>query len=486
MFKVKVSEALTWAQAVGYTGPATDPALIKSHLVENASKLAITNPADGKTVDLKDAKSFDLESDTAPEVKSFTATPATGKTDIAAMVKAQVAEVFKNTEEAKSQRPGGIDPDTKATKVGSVKSGEEVAYEYKQAKKQAVFGDYREAKGFAHMLAAKAALSRHKINEYQRHQTAYLQICEEKGYAENAIATGGALVPEQFDARIVQLIKEYGVARKVCTVVNMTSDSVTRPRVTGDLTLYYPAEGTAGTESSRTFSNVQLKAKKGIALVKMSMEILADAAIDLAEDTARSIARIVAKVEDDTLFNGTGAGAGTSYIPFCKGYQNLFGATATTDTRSQIGGDTGILHTRALFCQTMQKAPRYVGGMAAWHCSYEAGALLLNAALAQGGAGSAEFAGFGVLDTVFNRPVIYNNVMNTTEDVAGDIIDFYFGDISQSAYMGLRGGLEIDTSTERYFDEANIAIRGIVRHDIVVHDLGTTTTQSPVVALWQT
>lgn len=483
MFKVKHSEALKWAQAVGYAASPTDPALIKSFLADNAAKLQIDGP-DGKPVDLK---SIEIEPDAAPEVKKFALPVPEAKTDIAAMVKAQVAEVFKNAPEAKAQRPGGIDPDvTKQTKIGSVKSGEEIKYEDKQRAKQNVFGDYREAKGFAHYLAAQASIKTGKVHDYQRHQAAYLGICEEKGYATNAIATGGALVPEQYDARIVQLIKEYGVARKVCTTINMASDSVTRPRVTGELTVSYPAEGSAATESSRPFSNVQLKAKKGIVLVKMSMEIIADAAIDIAEDSARSAARIIAKVEDDTLFNGTGAGAGTSYIPFCKGYANLFGATATTDTRSQIGGDTGVLHTRAHFIQTMQKAPRYVGGMAAWHCSYENEALLLGLALAQGGASAGEFAGLGTLNTVFGRPVIPNNVMNTTEDVAGDIPDFYFGDISQSAYMGLRGGIEIDTSTERYFDEANIALRAIVRHDIVVHDLGTTTTQSPVVCLFQT
>lgn len=492
MPSITLQEALSVAEAIDppYTGDKADASKVKSFLQSNADKIRVTG-SDGLAVDLK---SIEVEAP-APSVKSLTlparAAAAAGTTasvlpaDLDLKVKAMAEQAFKNAAaELKAQRPGGL-PETKAGDIGTVKSGEEVRYERKMRDGNAVFGDYADAKGFAHYLAARTAVKMGRLSDYERHQKAYLKFCETKGYVTTSVASGGALVPDQYDARLIQLIKDYGVARKVCTVINMESDTVTRPRVTGELTVYYPAEGSAGTESTRTWSDVQLRAKQGIVLVKMSTAIVADAAIDIAEDSARSAARAIAAIEDQTLFNGDGSNNGT-YIPGCRGIVYNFGTSATTDSRSNTGGDTSDAHTRANLIVAMGKCPRFVGGMPGWHLSYEMGSILLGLALAQGAANTQDFAGLGTLDTAFNRPIFYNNVMNLNFNTGADTVDMLFGDISQAAYLGLRGGIQIDTSTERYFDEANIALRAIVRHDLTVHDMGSTTTQSPVVALYQT
>lgn len=488
METITLDEALGVADAISppYAGDRKSAPAVKAFLQSNHDKIKVKG-SDGLDIDLK---SVEIQEDT--EIKSVTLPTRTAKAagttepaDLNLKLKAMLEQAIAS--DVKSRRPGGLDPEKPV--IGKVIGSEERKYfDNKTAVFRGTDGrpDYADAKGFAHWLAAKCAIKLGRVADFEKHQRRCMELMESKGYLTTDTASGGALVPDSYDARVIQLVKEYGVARRICTFINMESDTVTRPRVTSDITLYYPAEGSATTASQRTWSNVQLRAKEGVGLVKMSTAIVQDAAIDIAEDTARSMARVIAKTEDDTLFNGTGAGAGTSYTPGIQGVVYMFGTSATADSRSVTGGDTSDAHTRANLITLMSKVPRFVGGMPAWHCSYEMEAFLLGIALAQGAADAKDFQGLGMVNTVFGRPVIPNNVMNLNSNTGGDVVDILYGDMSQCAYMGVRGGTQIDTSTDRYFDEANIGIRCIVRHDITVHDLGSTSTQSPVAALYQT
>lgn len=46
-------------------------------------------------------------------------------------------------------------------------------------------------------------------------------------------------------------------------------------------------------------------------------------------------------------------------------------------------------------------------------------------------------------------------------------------------------GLSVEISEQRYWDENNIGIKGVARHDINVHALGATATAGPVAVLTQ-
>ena len=45
-----------------------------------------------------------------------------------------------------------------------------------------------------------------------------------------------------------------------------------------------------------------------------------------------------------------------------------------------------------------------------------------------------------------------------------------FGSFSKAVIIGDRAGVRVQTSSERYFDEDNLAVRATVRYDIAVHD----------------
>jgi HK97 family phage major capsid protein len=106
--------------------------------------------------------------------------------------------------------------------------------------------------------------------------------------------------------------------------------------------------------------------------------------------------------------------------------------------------------------------------------------------MGQGGVTFQETADLGYVMKYFGIPIIENNVMNSNNSTGTNTIDLLFGNFQRAALLGDRMGVELDVSDQRYWDENNIGIRGIIRHDINVHDVGSTSRVGPVVYLYQT
>lgn len=483
--EIKLAALRTVVRELGYTGSDSDGPAMKKFLIDSGA--TVTGP-DGKDVDASkleietqrvtikddgDSSSKSLTKDDKKEDELSDRAKKDLESIVAKMVQDKVGVDNK-------QQPGNVD--SKKLEL-SVKTGTQLWYEDRIANKSAAFSTYEKARAMYDYLAAQHYVRDGNLAAAAEHQKNFHRFAETKGYTTTTVSS---LIPDQFDSDLINLVKEFGVARRLCKVVRMEGDTVQRPRATGALTVNYDTEGATHTETSRAYGSVQLVAKNGTVYVSTSLPASEDAAIALIEDNIREGMRAIAKVEDATLFNGDGSGVAGGFIPMVNGFAGVFGTTATTDSRSVTGGDTSDAHTRANILTLMGKVPMFVGGFPAWHCSYEMGAMLLNAAQSQGGATVAEFAGFGILPTLFNRPVVYNNVMNTNFNTGGDIVDVYYGDVSQAAYFGDRLAPLVEVSDHALFPRSQRALRIRVRHDITVHDLGSTSTQSPVAALFQT
>lgn len=376
----------------------------------------------------------------------------------------------------------------------SVKSAEESAYEADIKWGRSVFSSYANAKGFVKALQIGAKLQAKDFDGARDARKGLIEFMdraglETKGYATTPLSAGGALIPEQFIPDLIHLIEEYGDTRALCNVITMTSDTAKRPRATGKMGLYYPGEGGTATESTIPFDLVTLNAKKGVAFTKLTSEILEDDAVGLADFVAREIGRTVAFTEDNTWANGDGS-AGTAsdrYIPNSRGYLDLFGATATSDARSHTGADTADAHDIGDLTALMAKLPRWARNGAVFVCSPEIDAVTFQrlGITEVGGLTATEFQGQTVM-AFRGYPIVHVATMPTAIDASGDQVDILFGNFQLSNMLGMRRSLEMATSDQRYFETDEIAMRGIVRHDFNIHDLGSTTVQSPVVALYQT
>lgn len=128
-----------------------------------------------------------------------------------------------------------------------------------------------------------------------------------KAMSEGTDSTGGFLVPEEFSSEIARIANDYGLARKLCTKIPMKRDTMNMPTLSTSVTVYWPGEATAGTESTPAFGNTRLKASTMVGLTVMSNDLLEDADTDVIQYIAELFAEAMAGEEDNQLFNGTGS-----------------------------------------------------------------------------------------------------------------------------------------------------------------------------------
>lgn len=496
---VTIRDLANAAKQCGYQGPDTDAAKMKAFLLGLKAEDGTPEPAEEIIVKGVTYKVADLVFDSKPTTKRPRSLVIAGSDelpeDTADKLKSMVDERLKamGIDQLAGKRPGHV-------QVGTVKSGEERMYEARINRKQSVFSKYDYALGFGRDIQVKALRALGRGDEAQALYNKTAEYLTQKGYTLLNTAAGQALVPEGYDADLHQLLLEFGVARKSARVVPMTTETVSRPKATGDLTMYYPADGSAGTESTKTWSNVQMRAKEGMVIVKASRAILQDSAINIADDAGRDIVRCAGKQEDNSLFNSNGSGATNGYIPQTSGILFQIGAggasastpwvqTAETSTNSRVYKSTATTPlgvTVSDVVALMSLPGNFVGIRPMFHCTQQiAAAVFFRLAASVGGIQPMQIEGLGMLNSFLGVPIMVNNVMSTSLATGSNRQLIVYGDLSLAADFGDRMGLTTEISEQRYWDENNIGIKGTVRHDINVHALGATGTAGPVAVLTQ-
>lgn len=140
-----------------------------------------------------------------------------------------------------------------------------------------------------------------------RHGKQALMADEYRALAIGTDAAGGFLVPQDFERRIIDLLPEENVMRTLATVIATASDREI-PVVASHGQAYWTAEEGSFTESDDAFSQKLLSAHKLTVLMKISEELLQDAAFDLEAYTAREFARRAGVKEEDAFVAGDGNG----------------------------------------------------------------------------------------------------------------------------------------------------------------------------------
>jgi HK97 family phage major capsid protein len=299
---------------------------------------------------------------------------------------------------------------------------------------------------------------------------------------EGVNTAGGNLVPDEMETSIIKLVNEYGLFRRSCRVTPMSSDVKNRPRRKGGITAYYTAESTAATESQSAWDNVQLVAKKLMVLTRMSSELSEDAIIDVADDTAQEIAMAFAYKEDTVGFTGTGLSTDGGIVGVlvkaidAAHTKAKVAAASGHDTMAEIDADDVL--------SLMAAIPQYAKRGSAWYCSPSAQSMIIDAIKLAGGGNSMENITNGAGPQFMGYPVYTTDVMADTPatNYNGAVI-MAFGNLSMAATLGLRRGISLAVDNSVYFTTDEIAIKGTMRHDINVHDLGSTTVKSPFCVL---
>ena len=301
---------------------------------------------------------------------------------------------------------------------------------------------------------------------------------EIKAMTENVNTAGGFLVPDEFSTTLIDLREQYGVLRKFAQIEPMARDTKLIPRRTGGLTTYWVGEGASITASDVSLDQVQLTAKKLVALAVFSNELSEDAFISIGDMLAREIAYAFAKAEDAAGFMGDGTSTYGGITGITQKFLNL------SATRANIAGlyvATGNLPSEVVLADLVNVPgllPEYVDtNSCAWymHKSYYWN-VGMRLALAAGGVTANEInnTAYTKSPMLLGYPVIYVQSMTSAigDAVATDLVTILFGDMSRAVTLGDRRQTTLMPSEHYKFDTDQLAIRGTERLDINVHDIG--------------
>jgi HK97 family phage major capsid protein len=310
-----------------------------------------------------------------------------------------------------------------------------------------------------------------------------LQCCGrgQKAMGE-VLGEGGALVPIELATWIIQKLGNYGKFRRNVTRFPMGSSSMLVPKIETDLTVYSPGEGVEIEDSDMSFRQLSLVPRKFACLCAVSNELVEDSIVALGEIVAASMARSIAKKEDECGFCGDGT---STYF----GMQGIIGALrAVAPVISNIKGlkvGTGNAYselTLADFEDVVAILPDDADDNAKWYVNRKFYfSVMHRIAVTTGAASFLDIISPNKQRFFLGYPVEFTSVMPGTE--GNSQICAILGDLAIGAYIGERRELTIARSTDVLFKNDQLAIRGTERIAINVYGCGDTSEAGPIVGL---
>ena len=141
-------------------------------------------------------------------------------------------------------------------------------------------------------------------------------------------AEGGYLVPDEFERKLVEALEEESIFRQMATVIKTSNGDRKIPVVTSKGEAAWMDEEAAYTLSDDAFGQASLSAYKVGTAIKISEELLNDAAFDLPAYITKEFARRIGAKEEEAFLVGDGKGKPTGIFNATGGAEN--GATTST------------------------------------------------------------------------------------------------------------------------------------------------------------
>lgn len=119
---------------------------------------------------------------------------------------------------------------------------------------------------------------------------------------------GGFLAPAEMSTEFVRDLVEVSPIRTVASVRGITSPSVKYPKRTGGTNAQWEGEAEEAEESTVTFGQLEVTARKLMTYVDISNELLSDSGGTAEAEVRLALAEDFGKKEGAAFVNGTGAG----------------------------------------------------------------------------------------------------------------------------------------------------------------------------------
>lgn len=126
-------------------------------------------------------------------------------------------------------------------------------------------------------------------------------------------ANGGYLVPEEFEKTLIEALDEGNIFRQFAHKITTSGDRQI-PMVLSRGTAEWIEEEAEYPESDVEFGQTYLRAYKVATRIKISEELMADSAFNMAAFIAKEFGRRIGAAEEQAFFTGNGAGKPTGIL----------------------------------------------------------------------------------------------------------------------------------------------------------------------------
>ncbi|MFZ2877573.1 MAG: phage major capsid protein [Enterococcus aquimarinus] len=153
---------------------------------------------------------------------------------------------------------------------------------------------------------------------------------------EGVDADGGYLVPEEYDTRLIDGLKDENIIRKLGHTITTSGERKINIAATKPAAAWID-EGEALTFSDATFSQINLDTHKLHVAVKVTEELLYDNAFQLENYIIEEFYKALANAEEDAFINGNGTGKPLGILAASGGAEvGVTTASATAITADEV------------------------------------------------------------------------------------------------------------------------------------------------------
>lgn len=158
-----------------------------------------------------------------------------------------------------------------------------------------------------------------------------LDSSEVRTLSKASAGAGLNLVPTSFRNVLIDALRDYGVVRRIATVISTDSgETLQVPTVSSHGTASWVAENGSYSDSDDAFGQSSLSAYKAGTLIQVSEELLADSAFDLDSYIANEFGLRIGVLENTGYVVGDGSGKPTGVSTQASAGVTAAGATAIT------------------------------------------------------------------------------------------------------------------------------------------------------------
>ena len=254
---------------------------------------------------------------------------------------------------------------------------------------------------------------------------------------EGSDGSGGYLVPDTYDDRLVQALKQKNVLRQIATVIP-TTQKLTIPVSLGGENASWMPENEPYTFCEAEFGEIEIDAYKLGSSILVSDELLEDCGVDLKKYIEEAFAHRIGNAEESAFIRGDGNGKPLGII-----HQASIGKV--TDEKGKISADD-LVDMEFSLAEPYRKN-------AVWVMSNDAYCRLGQLRHYRGNPIWSNGLEEEMPMKLFGYPVY---ICNHMDDVTPGSIPVMFGDFSYY-WIGDRGKRVIKRLVERYADHGQVA-----------------------------